>query len=129
MKNLDQWILVVIACIAVIAPCITTYLNNRHQYKIALLNTRFQRNMNYIDNYFDAVSKFIYHNGPFNNENPAYKSALQKLYIIANEESRNILNDIDLVLMNPNNWSPTTKLNEIIQPKLNELSKNINKCL
>ncbi len=129
MKNLDQWILVVIACIAVIAPCITTYLNNRHQYKIALLNTRFQRNINYIDNYFDAVSKFIYHNGPFNNENPAYKSALQKLYIIANEESRNILNDIDLVLMNPDNWNPTTKLNEIIQPKLNELSKNINKRL
>ena len=101
MKNLDQWILVIIACIAVIAPCITTYLNNRHQYKLALINTNFQRNMNYIDNYFDVVSKFIYHNGPFNNDNPAYKSASQKLYIIANEESRKILDNIDSFFNEP----------------------------
>lgn len=126
---MDQWILVVIACIAVIAPCITTFLNNRHQYKIAKLQTTYQTTIEYIENYFDSLGKYLNGNGPFSVYMGAYISASQKLYIVANTPSRKIIDEINSILYIPENWTVPIELNNKIYPKLNQLSKNLNQCL
>lgn len=128
MKNLDQWILVVIACVAVIAPCITTYLNNRHQYKILKIQTSDQRLNNYIECYFDSLSSYISTSNMFSDARKKYFSASHKLYIVVDSESRKTIDEINEILYTLDNWSSSLELTKKINIASNELSKNITQC-
>lgn len=129
MKNLDQWILVIIACVAVVAPCITTYLNNRHQYKILKFNNTHKTKERYIEEYFESINKYIQHGSLFSKHRVSYLTTMQRLYSFANHSSRKILQDIDSILLNSDSWNSLPTLNKQINPKLTELSKNLYKSL
>lgn len=59
MINLDQWILAIVAVIAVISPCVTAFINNKTQYKISKLNTLYTTKINYINEYFESLAAYI----------------------------------------------------------------------
>lgn len=128
MNNLDQWILVVIACVAVVSPCITTYLNNRHQRKLAKLNTSFTLAQSYIDEFFESLGNYISGPNMFHNRKQ-YLSSMFKLHVIGNSETMEILNTIDVKISTRSNWDDINYLHQILKDDLVALSKNLNECL
>lgn len=128
MKNLDQWILVVIACMAVISPCITTYLNNRYQYKIAKFNTQYSTKIKYVNDYFEHLSTIIARPSSLDALRD-YLSSAQKLYIVVDDDCRRYIDNITYTVSKerPSNFSEDF-LNSL-EDDMCRLSKNIAKCI
>lgn len=120
MKNLDQWILVVIACMAVISPCITTYLNNRYQYKITKFNTQYSTKIKYVNDYFEHLSAVIAHPNSLDALKD-YLSSAQKLYIVIGNITYTVSKE------RPSNFSEDF-LNSL-EDDMCRLSENIAKCI
>lgn len=128
MKNLDQWILVVIACMAVISPCITTYLNNRYQYKITKFNTQYSTKIKYVNDYFEHLSAVIAHPNSLDALKD-YLSSAQKLYIVVDSDYRRYIGNITYTVSKerPSNFSEDF-LNSL-EDDMCRLSENIAKCI
>ena len=128
MKNLDQWILVVIALVAVISPCITTCLNNKYQYKITKLNTLYSTKLKYVNDYFEHLSAVITQPSSLDALKD-YLSSAQKLYIVVNDDCRRSIDNITHTISKDEFLKYSEKFLESLEDDMTNLSENIAKCI
>lgn len=128
MKNLDQWILAIIAVSSIVAPSIAAWINNRTQYKISKLNTLYSTKIKYVNDYFEHLSAVI---AQPNNLDALkdYLSSAQKLYIIVNDECRHSIDNITYIVSKDDSSEYSKDFLESLEDDMNKLSKNIAKCI
>lgn len=128
MKNLDQWILAIIAVSSIVAPSIAAWINNRTQYKISKLNTLYSTKIKYVNDYFEHLSDII--SQPSNLDTLRnYLASAQKLYIIVNDECRHSIDNITYIVSKRDSSKKTEDFLESLEDDMNKLSKNIAKCI
>lgn len=128
MKNLDQWILAIIAVSSIVAPSIAAWINNRTQYKISKLNTLYSTKIKYVNDYFECLSDII--SQPSNLDAlKKYLSSAQKLYIVVNDECRRSIDNITYIVSKRDSSKKTEDFLESLEDDMNKLSKNIAKCI
>ena len=128
MINLDQWILAIVAVIAVISPCVTAFINNKTQYKISKLNTLYTTKINYINEYFESLAAYI--TDPLLVDSVKnYSAASQKIYVICDNTCRECIDQIDSIIYSSEYYEYSDEFAKKLSPLMKKLSKNIKKCI
>lgn len=125
MKNLDNWILVIIAFCSVISPVLTTYINIRCSIKMRKLDEKaklyenvFLHKRQIILDYLSAVGKII-HNGT-NDEYSEYgKCYLRALALVDSKTAIEYMILINSIVVSP----------EISNDQLNNLNEYLEQLI
>lgn len=106
MKNLDQWILVIIALAGIFSPVVTTFINNKHQSKMKKIELEFDKHCNqdtYVKKIFEAYIKDTYNviQDDSSNNYLNYCNSYGIALLYADNEVMNIMIELNR-LINPN---------------------------
>ena len=128
MKNLDQWILVIIALAGIFSPVVTTFINNKHQSKMKKIELEFGKRCNqdtYVKKIFEVYIKDTYNviQDDSSNNYLNYCNSYGIALLYADNEVMNIMIELNR-LINPND----TKVHDAdFNIVVEDIRKQINK--
>ena len=128
-KISNTYVSVWVTIVAILAPCLTSLITSYFQNKIEKDKLKDKRMDTYISNYFDTLNNYLSTGNILSEKAGAYFSACQKLYIISDKDTRYIIDQINMFILNANNWNSKQQLIDYVNDDTRQLSINLEKNL